>query len=233
MITPVKILESCNQKNHLKVSMVLLKRTRYSRNILRRVKIKVMKRYRYFTEAMTELALGDEDAALLTLSPLRPYCQRCERHIDTIHLEVLTAIARYRKNDNSWQESICRAVKTAEEYGFVRTVSEYGAAVLPLMEKAFDGKKPDFVQKAIRAARNLAVYYPDFLRPQSSFFEKLTETEMQVLRLVCADKSNSEIGKILSIQLATVKSHVSHILQKLGVSRRSEAKTTAERLHII
>ena len=197
------------------------------------LKIKVMKRYRYFTEAMTELALGDEDAALLTLSPLRPYCQRCERHIDTIHLEVLTAIARYRKNDNSWQESICRAVKTAEEYGFVRTVSEYGAAVLPLMEKAFDGKKPDFVQKAIRAARNLAVYYPDFLRPQSSFFEKLTETEMQVLRLVCADKSNSEIGKILSIQLATVKSHVSHILQKLGVSRRSEAKTTAERLHII
>ncbi len=53
------------------------------------------------------------------------------------------------------------------------------------------------------------------------------------LRLLCSDKSNSEIGEILDIRLATVKSHVSHILQKLGVSRRSEAKTTAEKLHII
>ena len=56
---------------------------------------------------------------------------------------------------------------------------------------------------------------------------------MQFLRLVCADKSNSEIGEILDIRLATVKSHVSHILQKLGATRRSEAKTIAERLHII
>ena len=54
-----------------------------------------------------------------------------------------------------------------------------------------------------------------------------------MLHLLCADKSNSEIGEILGIRLATVKSHVSHILQKLGASRRSEAKTIAEKLHII
>ena len=84
-----------------------------------------------------------------------------------------------------------------------------------------------------KAARAQAVYYPDFLKPKKTSAEKLTEAEMQVLRLVCADKSNSEIGEILDIRLATVKSHVSHILQKLGVTRRSEAKTIAERLHII
>lgn len=33
--------------------------------------------------------------------------------------------------------------------------------------------------------------------------------------------------------LATVKTHVSHILQKLGVKRRSEAKTMAEKLHLL
>jgi len=37
----------------------------------------------------------------------------------------------------------------------------------------------------------------------------------------------------LDIKLATVKSHVSHILQKLGVNRRSEAKTAAEQPAII
>ena len=37
-----------------------------------------------------------------------------------------------------------------------------------------------------------------------------------------------QIGQILDIKLATVKTHVSHILQKLGVKRRSEAKTVAQ-----
>ena len=195
--------------------------------------IKVMKRYQYFTEAMTELSFGDSDAALLTLSPLEPYCEKCERHIDTIHLRIITAIARFRKNDAAWKKEISAAVKIAEEYGFERTISVYGAAVLPLLEKAYGENTSKFVKRAVKAARAQAVYYPDFLRPQSSLFEKLTEAELQVLRLLCADKSNSEIGEILNIRLATVKSHVSHILQKLDVSRRSEAKTTAQRLHII
>lgn len=131
------------------------------------------------------------------------------------------------------EKALSDAVKIAEKYGFIRTVSVYGAAVLPLLEKEFLPNSSAFVKNVIKAARNQAVYYPDFLRPKNSFFEKLTEAEMQVLRLLCADKSNSEIGKILNIRLAAVKSHVSHILQKLGVSLRSEAKPTAEKLHII
>ena len=63
--------------------------------------------------------------------------------------------------------------------------------------------------------------------------DTLTATEMQVLRLICADKSNAEIGELLDIKLATVKTHVSHVLQKLGVSRRSEAKTAAQRLWMV
>lgn len=55
----------------------------------------------------------------------------------------------------------------------------------------------------------------------------------QAVRLICADKSNAEIGELLGIKLATVKVHVSHILVKLNVSRRSEAKTAAEKLRLI
>lgn len=53
---------------------------------------------------------------------------------------------------------------------------------------------------------------------------------MQVLRLICADKSNAEI---LSIRVSTVKSHVSSVLSKLGVNRRSEARTAAKKLWLI
>ena len=43
----------------------------------------------------------------------------------------------------------------------------------------------------------------------------------------------SEIGVILNIKLSTVKIHVWHILTKLNVSRRSEAKTAAKKLRLI
>lgn len=197
------------------------------------LKIKVMKRYQYLTEAMTELFFGNEDAALLTLSPLERFFEQTQRHIDTIHLKILKAIAKSRKGDKSWRDDFCSAMEIAEEYGFIRTIGKYGAAVLPMLEQVYDSKATDFVKNVIKMARTQAVYYPDFLKPQNIITEKLTDAEMQVLRLLCADKSNSEIGKILNIQLATVKSHVSHILQKLDVKRRSEAKTTAERLHIV
>lgn len=78
-----------------------------------------------------------------------------------------------------------------------------------------------------------AAYYPQFLQTRLSPNEALTPTELQILHLLCADKSNAEIGQIMDIRLPTVKTHVSHILDKLGVSRRSEAKTAAKKLRLI
>ena len=69
--------------------------------------------------------------------------------------------------------------------------------------------------------------------PRFSQSGALTTTELQVLKLICANKSNAEIGEILDIKLATVKTHVSHVLQKLGVSRRSEVRAAAQKLWLI
>lgn len=51
----------------------------------------------------------------------------------------------------------------------------------------------------------------------------LTAREMQVLRVLAAGKSNKEIGVALNITEATVKVHVTHVLEKLHVSGRTEA----------
>ncbi len=195
------------------------------------VTFRAMKRYLYFTKAMTELAAGKNENAIMTLSLLENYCRVCKRHIDGIHLMTLRAVAKYRMGDNAWKEDILLAIESAREYGFVRTITQYGIAVLPLLTEC--GIKDEFTEKLIKEARRQAVLYPDFLRNNISECEKLTESEMQVLRLLCRDKSNAEIGEILDIKLATVKSHVSHVLQKLGVKRRNEAKTAAKKLRII
>lgn len=196
------------------------------------VNLKVMYRYRYFTEAMVNIARGDNDAALLTLAPLLPYCETCKRHIDMIHLMFLSALAKKRKG-LKWADDFAKALEISEGYGFVRTIGMYGKAALELLEEYVSERPKGFMKKLLTMARQQAVYYPDFLKPRSYETEKLTEAETAVLRLLSADKSNQEIGEILNIKLATVKSHVSHILQKLGVSRRSEAKTAAEKLNII
>lgn len=125
------------------------------------------------------------------------------------------------------------ALDVAHTYGFIRTLSAYGAQVLPLVESGVWQKDAVYLKKLTAQTRAMAVFYPNYLKPAYQVSEKLTDTELQVLKLLSADKSNAEIGAILGIQLTTVKSHVSHILQKLGVSRRNEAKTAAEKLRIL
>ncbi|MEK7785381.1 MAG: response regulator transcription factor [Chloroflexota bacterium] len=57
----------------------------------------------------------------------------------------------------------------------------------------------------------------------------LTEREIGVLRLLAQGKSNKDIAQNLSIGEQTVKTHVGHILGKLGVSSRTQAALFAVR----
>ena len=196
-------------------------------------RLNVMRRYQYLTQAMVELADGRPDAAQLTLAPLEPYIQNCARIIDGIHLNVLTAIALHRKRDEGWRERLTAALDAAAEYRFIRTVSVYGTAVLPLLEALdWDGDKA-WRKRLMAAVRTQAAFYPHFLEPRLAPGEELTPTELQILHLLCADKSNAEIAQIMDVKLPTVKTHVSHILDKLDVKRRAEAKTAAKKLRLV
>jgi len=57
----------------------------------------------------------------------------------------------------------------------------------------------------------------------------LTEREAEVLRLIAAGHSNSEIGEKLFVSQATVKSHVNRIFAKTGSRDRSQAVAYAHR----
>lgn len=61
----------------------------------------------------------------------------------------------------------------------------------------------------------------------------LTLRELEVLHLMAEGLTNSEISKILLISSHTVKSHVIHIFNKLGVNDRTLAAVTAARLKLI
>ena len=61
----------------------------------------------------------------------------------------------------------------------------------------------------------------------------LSERELEVLEIVARGQSNRDVAKELFLSEATVKSHLSHIYGKLGVTSRTAAVAEARRSGII
>jgi two-component system response regulator DevR len=58
---------------------------------------------------------------------------------------------------------------------------------------------------------------------EASPLDQLSPQERRILELIAEGKTNKEIGEIVYLSDKTVKHYVSNILNKLGMSRRSEA----------
>jgi NarL family two-component system response regulator LiaR len=101
---------------------------------------------------------------------------------------------------------------------------------------------PDALAEAVREVhRGRPVLHPDVAArlmrrvadPASPATEPLTPREREVLRLVVEGFANKQIARRLLITEKTVKTHVSSILQKLGVADRTAAAVLAIRQGLV
>lgn len=76
--------------------------------------------------------------------------------------------------------------------------------------------------RILRGVSESAAGAKDLIQP-------LSEREIEVLRLLSTGLSNKEIAPLLFISESTVKTHVEHIIHKLGVSDRVQAAVWAAR----
>ena len=60
----------------------------------------------------------------------------------------------------------------------------------------------------------------------------LSQREMEIFQLMSLGYRNKEIAEKAFISLSTVKTHISHILQKLGVKTRGQAITRAQEMKL-
>ena len=99
----------------------------------------------------------------------------------------------------------------------------------------------DSLAQAIRAAHaGQATLAPEAVQAMVSAASKptmhdykLTPRERDVLALLVQGLNNTQIATALFVSRATIKSHVSHILQKLNTSSRTEAAAIAVRQRLV
>jgi DNA-binding NarL/FixJ family response regulator len=70
-------------------------------------------------------------------------------------------------------------------------------------------------------------------RAQPEPVDLLSDREREVLLLIAQGCTNKEIGAKLFLSPYTARNHVIHILDKLGLSRRSEAAAQAVKLGLL
>ncbi len=84
--------------------------------------------------------------------------------------------------------------------------------------------------EAIRAVHAGKQYFPPAISERLAEQLRqahLTERELTVLKAIAKGMSNKEIGSVCGIAEATVKAHITNILEKLQVADRTQAVTTA------
>ena len=140
--------------------------------------------------------------------------------------------------------SAIRSALPETEILAVTSVLESASVVRAIRAGAIGYLLKDTQAAELRRAIKAAAAHQVQLSPQASAFllremqasehpEALTERETVVLRLLAQGQSNKEIAQNLSLVEETVKTHVRHILSKLGVQSRTQAALYAVRIGLI
>lgn len=122
-------------------------------------------------------------------------------------------------------EKLQRAVLLAEPGDYVRVFVEAGHEIRPLLRSIQD-TAPGFIRSILDRVDIVDTSVEDGFVLENG--EKLTETQIEVVKLLCRQLSNQQIAEDLGIKIGTAKWHLNQIYQKFGVRTRVEAIAYAQ-----
>jgi LuxR family maltose regulon positive regulatory protein len=203
----------------------------------------------YLALARVQLAEHAPGRALGLLDRLRAQAAAQRRTGSVIEVMALRALALADGGDlAAASASLAEALALAAPEGYVRVFADEGAPMAPLLGRlaaaqrtgrvVFPAPVPQrYLERLVRAFQPAA---PTDTAPGATsenerpgLAEPLSRRELEVLRLLAAGKSNQQIADELVVTLATVKSHVGHILGKLAAANRTQAVARARVLGLL
>jgi LuxR family maltose regulon positive regulatory protein len=200
----------------------------------------------YLVLARVLLAQNDPGPALTLLQRLLDVAASQDRTGSIIEIQALRALALAARGDHTGAlGALDEALALAGPQRYVRIFADEGAPVHALLTERFAAQRgrqaeaggidPGYLAVLLRA-RGQAGDVPPAERASAAppgMLEPLTDRELEVLRLIATGKSNQRIAHDLVVALDTVKTHVTHILGKLGAANRTEAVARARQLGLI
>jgi LuxR family maltose regulon positive regulatory protein len=185
--------------------------------------------YRYIGLAKERVAIaqGENTTAKKSLQEKTNLADQAGWAYGGIATRILHSVATHEREAGF--KVLAEALEKSQVEGYLRAYADQGQAVVPhLLEAAQRGINPEYIQQILACIR----HDEDFEKATTSLVEKLSERELEVLRLIAVGLSNREIAEQLYLSPGTIKTHVHNICGKLGVSNRTQAVMQARDLNI-
>jgi LuxR family maltose regulon positive regulatory protein len=149
-----------------------------------------------------------------------------------IELSLLESMTHVTMGENDKALlSMKNAVNHGAQGGFIRIFVDGGLNIPNLLEKILDTRVDvprAYIKKLLSAFR-----LNKLIKTGDGLVERLSERELEVLRLIAAGLSNKKITEELFISMSTVKTHLRNIYSKLNVHSRTEAMASAKDLGLL
>ena len=172
----------------------------------------------------------DLNNAMELLREIRDLSEPCRFANQVIEAAVLQSLALEKQgHSDAALESLEEAVVLAEPGGWVRPFVELGQPMAGLLERfANQTGRTEFLRHVLDQFQVIQAQPASAAagKPQSGAAwsgEPLTKRELDILELVAQRLQNKEIATRLFVSPETVKTHLKHLYQKLGVSNRRDA----------
>ena len=166
-----------------------------------------------------------------------------------IELRALQALAHAARGDEpAALDALTEALALGAPAGYLRVLVDEGLPMAAVFRRLLAGQHLEQTLDAQAIPREyLALVAAAFERAGApvrtssrrgtlvvpGLIDPLSERELQVLGLLADGRSNKAIAAELFISLDTVKSHVGHLLDKLGVANRTQAVARARELGLL
>jgi LuxR family maltose regulon positive regulatory protein len=178
------------------------------------------------------LAQGNWRMALELLRQMKDTAETAGRTLHVIEFSVIQAMILKKHGETGEAISILeKALSIAEPGGFISVFIEEGPPMAELLELLLDEHKDiprDYVKKLI-----ISFKLTKLIKTDDEIIERLSERELEVLRLIAAGLPNKTIMEELFISQGTVKTHIRNIYSKLNVNSRVQAVAKAKELNLL